>query len=74
MKKVILTGGRGSNGTHQYKKIEYEDDIVVVYDKDGEIVYKGLEDYEPDKDAPWRWDEKHTCYRYGDRIKRCLAL
>ena len=35
-------------------QIEYEDDLVVVTEGK-EIIYKGMEDYEPMKDAPWRF-------------------
>lgn len=38
-------------------KIEFEDDLVVVK-KNGKVVYKGTEDYEPMKDEPWKWDGK----------------
>lgn len=44
-----------------YKQIEYENDIVVVYE-DGEEIYRGMEDYEPMKDEPWKWDDEQQCY------------
>lgn len=35
-------------------RINYDDDLVVVVSK-GKVIYSGLEDYEPDKDAPWKF-------------------
>ena len=57
------------------KEIETEDDIVVVLEN-GEVVYKGAEDYEAMRDANWRWDAKKRLY-YLDSckyIKVCLNL
>jgi len=56
-------------------RIQYEDNIVIVYDKDGKEVYRGLEDYEPMKDDEWVYDEKADIYRmkgYG-YTKKCIA-
>ena len=51
------------------KRIDYDDDLVIVYDKDGNVVYKGLEDYEPMKDEDWKFDSSIGAYRLGDYIK-----
>lgn len=52
------------------KRIEFEDDIVIVYaDVDisyGREIYKGLEDYEPMKYVHWEWDNGNKCYRFRD--------
>ena len=46
------------------KKINFEDDLVVVYDAEtGEQIYSGLEDYEGMKDEPWKWDNSLGAYR-----------
>jgi len=45
-------------------RIEYEDDLVIVYNDKGEVAYKGIEDYDPNKDEDWVWDEKIVGYRY----------
>lgn len=36
-------------------RIEFEDDLVVVVDKDGAHIYRGMEDDEPYKREPWRF-------------------
>ena len=59
---------------NKYKRIEYEDDIVLVLDENGDEIYKGLEDYEPYKDEAWKWDEKTKSYKFRDLTKKCLAL
>ena len=64
------------------KRIDFEDDLVTVYDGENEV-YKGTEDYEPDKDEDWLWDEadksyyikgtnlRKYCYEsFNDRYKR----
>lgn len=56
------------------KEIEYEDDIVIVYDAEGREIYRGLEDYEPNKDEPWVYNEKTREYTYNGMRKVCLAL
>ena len=43
------------------KRIEFEDDVVKVF-KNGKLIYKGIEDYEPMKDEPWRWNESTKSY------------
>ena len=54
-------------------RIDYEDDLVVVYDAGGEIIYKGMEDYEPYKDEPWKWDEQIGGYRFDGMVKVCVG-
>lgn len=54
------------------KKIEFDDDLVVVY-QNGREIYKGIEDYEPMKDEKWTWDNAKKCYTLGDEyIKVCI--
>lgn len=53
------------------KRIEFDDDIVIVYEN-GRQIYKGLEDYEPMKDEKWIWDNSKKCYTYLDFIKVCI--
>lgn len=62
------------------KRIEVEDDIVMVF-KDGKEIYTGMEDYEPMKDEDWRWDESKKAYTLNDPrtngqeyIKICLDV
>lgn len=53
------------------KQIEFEDDFVIVYEID-EIIYKGIEDYDPMKDVDWKWDNTNKIYTYGNFIKICV--
>lgn len=43
-------------------QIRYEDDLVVVYDSNGEVIYKGIEDYEDYKRYDWEWNEGLQAY------------
>ena len=58
------------------KRINYDDNIVIVYNGKEEI-YRGLEDYEPLKYEPWRWDDKGKHYKLtinGSKlIKVCIG-
>lgn len=54
----------------QRKRIDFEDDIVRVYDGNKEI-YAGAEDYEPMKDENWKWDEANKYYKFDKYIKVC---
>lgn len=55
------------------KKIEYEDDLVAVFDKNGKEIYKGLEDDEPMRYENWKWDSYNRYYTLDDEyIKVCL--
>lgn len=54
----------------QRKRIDFEDDIVKVYDGNKEI-YAGAEDYEPMKDEDWKWDNTNKYYKFGKYIKVC---
>lgn len=58
-------------GTH--KEICYEDDLVVVYDSDGIVAYKGIEDYEPMKYEPWTWDADKGYYTLNGWVKVCVS-
>ena len=55
------------------RKIDYDDDMVVVYDANGNVIYKGIEDYEPHKDENWKWDESIGGYRLNGMIKVCVV-
>ncbi len=39
------------------KRITHDDDIVIVKNHNGNIIYKGMEDYEPMKDELWIWED-----------------
>lgn len=54
----------------QRKRIEFEDDIVKVYDGNKEI-YAGAEDYEPMQDENWKWDNTNKYYKFDKYIKVC---
>lgn len=56
------------------RRIEYEDDIVVVYDENDKVIYKGLEDYEPMKDENWVWNSSMQAYILDSYIKICLDV
>lgn len=52
-------------------RIEYEDDLVIVK-KNGKVIYKGLEDYEPMNREDWRYDEskgKYILYGHSEYTK-----
>lgn len=44
------------------KKIEYDDDLVIVYDENNNAIYKGMEDYEPLNNEDWKWNKKLQAY------------
>lgn len=54
---------------YKRKKIDYEDDFVIVFDEDGSIVYKGIEDYEPMNREDWKWNAEERIYTYKNFIK-----
>lgn len=61
------------------KRINYDDDLVIVYTEDGTEIYRGLEDYEPMKYASWRWSKNEECYVLYDHdgnryTKICLDI
>jgi len=65
VRSVILEGSfSGSN-----KRLEFEDDLVKVYDAFGKVIYSGVDDYEPMKDAPWEFDKSIGAYRFDSYIK-----
>jgi len=35
--------------TYNRKRIDFEDDFVIVFDENAQQIYKGIEDYEPVK-------------------------
>lgn len=56
------------------KEIEFEDDIVIVYDSNGNELYHGLEDYEPNNREAWVYNERTREYHFNGMKKICLAL
>lgn len=55
------------------KRIQYEDDLVIVRDKNGKVIYKGLEDYEPYKRELWVWDDTKGLYTLDGMTKECVG-
>lgn len=51
-------------------RINFDDDFVIVFDSNDTEIYRGIEDYEPMKDAEWIWNEGEQCYKYTDPISR----
>ena len=43
-------------------RIDYDDDVVVVKNELGEIVYEGISDYDPHKREDWRYDNASGVY------------
>ena len=62
------------NNAIDRKQIEFEDDIVIVYDESGKEIYKGAEDYEIMKDEPWKWSSKEKSYSLGELTIICLDI
>jgi len=60
------------------RRIDFEDDVVIVYDKDDNVIYQGMEDYEPMKREDWKWNQKLEVYELtADKkkyIKICLDI
>ena len=56
------------------KRIDYEDDIVVVYNEKNEVVEKGMVDYSAYKDEPYKWNENGGYYDLPHNYKMvCIA-
>jgi hypothetical protein len=53
-------------------QVNFEDDMVIVFNGNGEVIYKGIEDYEPMNDEPWKYDPTEKVYRLGEYIKVCI--
>lgn len=60
--------------TYNRKRIDFEDDFVIVFAENEQQIYKGIEDYEPMKDADWKWDPSENVYRFDKYIKICLEV
>lgn len=73
MKIKINESSQKPNYSVKTKHINFDDDLVIVYDGDKEI-YRGIEDYEPMKDEDWRWDDKIKGYKFDKFIKYCLDV
>ena len=62
------------------KRIQFEDDVVVVFDNKNQEVYRGLEDYEPNKRGDWVWDQSIQGYKlfsndkFAGWVKYCLDI
>ena len=54
------------------RKIQFDDDMVIVVDNNGKELYRGIEDYEPMKNEPWKWSCKECCYVLDNYKKYCL--
>jgi len=52
-------------------RVLFEDDLVRVFNEKGEEVYKGMEDYDPNKDLAWEYKEERNRYEYNGWIKVC---
>ena len=70
--QIILMPARGHK-IMKGRKIQYEDDLVIVYDDKGNVAYKGMEDYDPNKDLDWKWDDKRGGYVYKGWFKVCVG-
>ena len=57
----------------QRRRIDYDDDLVIVYEDEREI-YRGMEDYEPMKDELWQWDQSTQSYTLDKYRKICLDI
>lgn len=44
------------------RRLDYDDDLVVVKTPSGKVDYKGESDYNPYKDEDWRYDSKNDIY------------
>lgn len=44
------------------KRINYEDDLIMVYNEKNEVVEKGIVDYSVYKDEPYTWNEAGGYY------------
>ena len=56
------------------RRVNFDDDLVIVYDEDDREIYRGLEDYEPMKDEPWKWDNESQSYKLDKYRKICLEI
>lgn len=56
------------------KRIDFDDDLVIVYDENGKKIYKGIEDEEPMKDEHWKWDNTEKVYKLDGYTKVCLDV
>ena len=45
-------------------RVDFDDDVVAVYDTKGKLEYKGLFDDCPYKDEPMQYDRKNMVYRF----------
>ena len=52
------------------KRLEFEDDLVRVFDPNGKEIYSGIEDYEPMKDEDWKFDSAKGLYVLPDGYQK----
>lgn len=50
-------------------RINYDDDIVVIK-KNGNILYKGMQDYANDENIPWKYNESKGIYEGPDGLTK----
>lgn len=43
-------------------EINFDDDIVAVYNEEGEVCYKGTDDYNPYRYDDWTWKSDLNAY------------
>lgn len=70
----VNTQAKENNEYPKGKRIQYEDDMVVVYDPAGNVIYKGIEDDEPMKRENWKWSNKRNYYYLNGYVKVCLDV
>lgn len=51
------------------KKIDFDDDFVEVVNGDGEVIYRGIEDYEPNNHEAWVWEDEIGAYVWNGLFK-----
>lgn len=72
MKRYITSATKIYEKYPERSQISFEDDMVKVFNKDGQEIYSGMEDYEPMKYDDWRWDSTDRVYRLDGYIKVCI--
>lgn len=62
-----------TNNIPQGKHINFDDDLVVVYNENNEICYQGEFDYCPYNDEDYSWDDDNEYYNLPNNYKMvCL--
>ena len=55
------------------KRINFDDDFVIVVNDKDEVLYKGIEDDEPMNRENWQWNDKERCYTLDKYKKYCVG-